>query len=159
MKEPSNEFDHTSNQIREERTEPMSLLDLEPERSEQKNKQDEERRMNLDEKNLSSLESLHESISSSTQTVNSALAAFSLLIDNGEGFAQRMSGSDKKKQFREYFLKMRQEYEKVAIITESIGEFSRLIADQSGRIVVAKQIEKNAITSIDIPRSTKISPC
>jgi hypothetical protein len=157
MKEPSNEFDHTINQMREEGRKPMSLLDLKPDRYEQKNKQAEEWRMNLGEKNLSSLESLNQLVAPLTLTVNSALATFSVLIENGEGFAQRLSGSDKKEQFREYFLKMRKDYDEVAVISKSMAEFTRLVADRSSGFVDATQQKKKELTKIDTPQSAKDS--
>jgi hypothetical protein len=148
MKEPSNEFDHTINEMREERTGPMPLLDLRPDRCDQKNKQAEEWHMNPGKKNLSSLESLNQLVAPLTLTVNSALATFSVLIENGDGFVQRLSGSDKKEQFREYFLKMRKDYNEVAVISQSIAEITGL---------VAKRVNMNALAEIDIPQSAKDS--
>ncbi len=132
----------------------MPLLDLTPENAfaasrDEKNEQAVEGRVNLGEKDLASFESVHESISSLTHTVNSALAAFSLLMDDGEGFAQRLSGSDRKEQFQEYFLKMRKDYAEVAIISKSVAEFTRL---------VSIRVNGNEPTKIDIPQSTKDSP-
>jgi hypothetical protein len=132
----------------------MPLLDLTPVNGfatsrDKKNEQAVDGRLNLDERNLSSIESVHESISSLTHTVNSALAAFSLLMDDGEGFAQRLSRSDRKEQFQEYFLKMRKDYEEVAIISKSTAEFARL---------VVIRLDGNALTEIDVPQSTKDSP-
>ncbi len=148
MIEPSNEFDHTINQMRKERREPKALLDLKPDNCDQKNKQAEEWRMSLGEKNLSSLESLNQLVAPLTLTVNSALATISVLIENGDGFAQRLSGSDKKEQFREYFLKMRKDYDEVAVISQSIAEITGL---------VAKRVNMNALAEIDIPQSAKDS--
>ncbi len=136
--------------MQEERRYPEALLDLKPASCEQKNQPVE--------KNLSSLESLIQLVAPVTLTVNSALATFSMLIENGDEFAQRLLGTDKKEQFREYFLKMRQEYEKVAIIAESMAEFTRLVANQSGRIVVTEQIEMNTITSIAPPDQRRFHP-
>ena len=141
----------------------MSLLDLTPENGfaasrDEKNEHAVQGRVNLGEKDLSSIESVHVSISSLTHTVNSAVAAFSLLMDDGEGFAQRLSGSDRKEQFQEYFLKMRKDYEEVAIISKSMAEFTRLVAIRSSETVDAKQLKRNALTEIDILQSTKDSP-
>lgn len=132
----------------------MPLLDLTPVNGfaasrDEKNEQALDGRVNLGARNLSSIESVHESISSLTHTVNSALAAFSLLMDDGEGFAQRLSGSERKEQFQEYFLKMRKDYEEVAIISRSTAEFTRL---------VAIRLNGNELTEIDIPHSTQNSP-
>ena len=131
------------------RTEPIPLCEWKPDSNAQENKQDEVSRMNLAQKNLSSIESIHAPIASLTHTVNSAVAAFSLLLDNGEGFAQRLSGSDKKEQFREYFLKMRKDYDEVAIISQSIAEIT---------VLGAKRVNMNALTEIDVTQSTKNSP-
>ncbi len=140
----------------------MSLIELKPGSefpgsSKRRNDRLEEGRLNPDENNLASLASIHESVSSLTQTVNTALAALSLLIDNGDGFAQRLSGPDKKEQFREYFLKMRREYQAVSVITESLGVLSRIVANQTSGFNDTEQIQKNKLTQSSTFPPTKTS--
>jgi hypothetical protein len=140
----------------------MSLIELKPGSEFPENFQRRDNRLeagllNPGEKVLPSLASIHESVSSLTLTVNSAMAALSLLIESGDGFAQRVSGPDKKEQFREYFLKMRHEYQAVSVITESLGALSRIVANQSA-IVNVDRIDKTDSTQNSNFPSTKIVP-
>lgn len=100
-----------------------------------KQRDTERGRINLQEKNLAPLKSLHQSVASLTLTINSALAAISLMTEDCEGLVSRLAESDEKEELQNYFLEMRQEYGTVATITKSIVEFTRLMFDRLAGIV------------------------
>lgn len=143
--------------MREVRRESIGLCELKPDIGQQKDLRANGERIVLKKKDFTLPESIHDSITSLTLTMNSALATWSLLIDKGEGFAQRLSASDNKERFREYFLKMRQDYEAVVVMSKSIGELSRCVDTGSKRTADSGQMENHQRANINPPGTTRVS--
>jgi hypothetical protein len=121
----------------------------------EKNGQVEDAHVNLGEKDLPSLESLQHFVAGLTLTINSTLGEISALAENGESLAHRLGGSEEKERLQEYFLKIKKEYGTVAMIAESITDFTRLMSDQLAGIAELEQPKKDAPTSIEIPGSVR----
>lgn len=140
MKVPDYKFAETTNQMHEEGGQPMPLSDLKQEDalatgSGEAKIEHTAGSVNLDHKDLATVELIQRSVAGLTFNINSALGTSALLTERGEAFVQRLRGSREEEQLQEYFLKMRQEYAKVATLAEMIAESTRLIVHQLTGIV------------------------
>ena len=120
--------DNNANHMRDERRETLTLDDLKWVSFRQKN-QHIEIGLNADKENFSPLFSVQASISPLTHDMNSSMEALSRLFDEGEELAQRLSGSDNKEEFRQYFLRMKKEYQVVADIARPIAALPTLVTN------------------------------
>ena len=77
-------------------------------------------------RNLSSLDSLHQSISSLTLNVNSSVTAIALVIEDCQEALGRLPKSEERSQMESHFDDLRQEYSTVSKVTKSLAELMRL---------------------------------
>jgi DNA-binding response OmpR family regulator len=78
---------------------------------------------------LASLELLRNSVASFAQIVNSTLTTIALLTDESERLLQPMTMPEGREHFKRYYRKMRDEYDTLTTVTQSIVSLTKVMYD------------------------------